>query len=157
MKVTEPVRATRHYTQRLNASPAAVFPLLCPVREVDWVNGWSPRLVVTASGVVERECVFVMPEEPNDSIWVVTVWKPDDFRVEFVKVTPELAVGLIEIQLRSAGADGTHADVTYSYTALSPAGVKYVESFTEEHYTRFMQEWEAELNYYLEHGSMKPA
>ena len=37
MNITKPKRVTRTYTQRLVAEPAAVFPLLCPVREADWI------------------------------------------------------------------------------------------------------------------------
>ena len=30
-----------HFTQQLVAEPSAVFPLLCPVREADWIDGWD--------------------------------------------------------------------------------------------------------------------
>jgi len=50
MKIVKPKRATRCYTQHLVAAPNAVFPLLCPVREAEWIRGWDPSLVVSASG-----------------------------------------------------------------------------------------------------------
>ena len=46
MKIVKPNRATRTYTQHLVAEPAVVFPLLCPVREADWIDGWSPTFVM---------------------------------------------------------------------------------------------------------------
>ncbi len=157
MQITKPVRVTRQYAQHINAAPQEVFPLLCPVREVDWVNGWVPRLVLSESGVVERGCVFVMPDQPDDSIWVVTAWKPDDFAVDFVKVTPGLTVGQIEIRLHPLEQNHTRADITYTYTAVSTAGKDFVARFTDESYQGFMKEWELELNHYLEHGTMRPA
>ena len=155
MHVTAPVRVKRTYTQSLVARPENVFPLLCPVREVEWANGWNPRQVVSASGLVEADCIFVTPGEPQDSVWVVTAWDPKRFYVEFVKVTPGFTVGKIEIQLREGDSDGTLADVSYSYTALSEAGEEFVQEFTPEYYDKFMREWEAELNYFLETGRMK--
>jgi hypothetical protein len=59
VQIREPVRVTRTYTQRLQAPPERVFPLLCPVREADWLERWDPAFVVTASGFVEPDCVFV--------------------------------------------------------------------------------------------------
>lgn len=155
MQITRPVRAKRTFTQSLVARPERVFPLLCPVRETEWANGWNPRQVVTASGYVEAECVFVMPGEPQDSIWCVTRWDPQRFLVEFVKVTPGFTVGKIEIQLRDADSHGTLADISYSYTALSEAGARFVQDFTPEYYENFMREWEAELNYFLQTGRRK--
>ena len=76
MEIFQPVRVKRTYVQTLNAPPDSVFPLLCPVRETEWVNGWVPRLVITSSGYIEPDCVFVIPDKPQESIWVVTQWKP---------------------------------------------------------------------------------
>ncbi|HET7731794.1 MAG TPA: hypothetical protein VFK48_17360, partial [Usitatibacter sp.] len=58
MKVVAPNRVSRSYTQKLCGEPGQVFPLLCPVREADWIEGWDPGIVITASGVAERDCVF---------------------------------------------------------------------------------------------------
>ena len=157
MKLSPPIRAKHSYTQTLAGPPEIVFPLLCPVREMEWVEGWEPKLVISASGVAELDCIFVMPDQPNDSIWVVTQWHPQTHFIEFIKVTPGLAVGRIEIQLRPGEADQTLADITYAYTALSQAGEHFVEHFTEEYYTTFMQTWETELNYFLTTGQKRPA
>jgi hypothetical protein len=137
------------------AAPEKVFPLLCPVREMEWVNNWNPRLVISASGLIEPDCVFVMPDEPNDSIWVVTQWNPDSFFVEFIKVTPGFTVGKIDIQLHREKKEQTHADITYCFTALSLKGSEFVNQFTESYYETFMKGWESEINYFLETGKKK--
>ena len=149
MKISKPVRVRRAYTQSIKGSPDEVFPLLCPVREVEWVQGWEPRLVVSESGVVEKGCVFVTPDQPSESIWVTTRWEPDRHRLELIKVTPGLAVGRIEVSLEAGGEDDTRAHVSYEYTALGYAGEKFVGRFTEAHYEDFMKEWEIELNTFL--------
>ena len=60
MKIAAPNRVRHTYVQKLVASPAEVFPLLCPVREADWLDGWDPLEVWSRSGVAEPDCVFVL-------------------------------------------------------------------------------------------------
>ncbi|MBI5030706.1 MAG: hypothetical protein HZB51_09275 [Chloroflexi bacterium] len=91
-----------------------------------------------------------MPDQPQDAIWVVTQWNPREFFVEFIKVIPGFTVGEIEIQLRQGMNDQTFAEISYSFTALSQKGVEFVEQFTVERYETFMQEWESELNHFLQ-------
>ena len=155
MEVSRPVRVHRTYTQTLIAPPEQVFPLLCPVREVEWANDWNPRQVIAESGFVELGCVFVTPDKPQDSIWVVTQWDPREFFVEFTKVTPEFTVGKIEIRLRRGDGELTLADISYCLTALSEKGSEFVTQFTAEYYKVFMKEWESEINHYLQTGTKK--
>lgn len=153
MRIEPPRRASHTYVQRLVAPPDAVFPLLCPVREAEWVRGWDPRLVITGSGVAEPGCVFFTGPEAAESIWVVTTHRPPE-RVEFVKVTSGETVCRIAIVLEPDGneGEGTLAEVTYEYTAIGEAGEDVVARFTEEHYLEFMEEWESSLNHFLETG-----
>ncbi|HET9484787.1 MAG TPA: SRPBCC family protein [Xanthomonadales bacterium] len=153
MKIVAPVRATRTYTQRLAGAPAAVFPLLCPVREADWIEGWDPLLVVSSSGVAEPDCVFTTRAEPTDAIWYVTRHEPGAGFVEMLKITPGVTACRLTIQLRAV-AGGSEADVTYSHTSLGPAGDAFVAAFTEAHYRDFMRDWEARMNHYLEQGTV---
>jgi len=67
MVIKKPVRVTRTFTQHLVAEPSRVFPLLCPVREADWLEGWDPLLIVSESGIAEPDCVFVTPAKPHDA------------------------------------------------------------------------------------------
>jgi len=150
MIVTPPVRAIRTYTQHLLAPPEAVMPLLCPVRECDWAVGWEPLQVWSSSGVVEPDCVFVTPGAP-DAIWAVTQLDTEAHFVEMIKITPGVTACRLTIQLSRAGT-GCRAEVCYRHTSLGPAGDRFVAEFTEEHYRRFMQQWEAELNHYLSSG-----
>ena len=152
MKITSPRRVTRSFTQHLAAAPDRVFPLLCPVREADWIEGWDPVCVVTSSGLVEPDCVFVTAAEPHDAIWYVTQHDASRGFVEMLKITPRVTACRLSIQLRAAGT-GSLADVTYTHTSLGPAGDELVAAFTDVHYRKFMLDWEARLNHYLAHGT----
>jgi len=140
MQITPPVRASRTYVQRLLAPPARVMPLLCPVREADWIDGWAPRAVYSSSGLVEPDCVFVTPAAPHDAVWYVTRHEPENSFVEMIKVTPGLTACRLTIALRAVG-EGCEATVTYTHTSLGAAGDAFVAAFTEEHYARFMRDW----------------
>ena len=152
MKVTKPSRVTRTFTQQLVAEPSKVFPLLCPVREADWIDGWDPHVVFSHSGVAEPDCVFLTEASPSNAIWYITRHEPSHGFVEMIKITPAVTACKLTIQLRPV-EDGSEAIVTYSHTSLGPGGDTFVASFTEEHYTKFMQDWEARINHYLSHGS----
>jgi hypothetical protein len=155
MDVQRPVRATRTYTQRLVAEPARVFPLLCPVREADWIDGWGPIAVWSKSGLVEPDCVFLTRSEPHESIWYVTCHEPERNHVEMLKITPGVTACRLTIDLQPAD-HGSLATVTYMHTSLGPEGDALVAGFTEAHYAQFMQDWEARINHYLVHGRALP-
>lgn len=153
MIVRAPVRVTHGYTQTIVAPPSEVLPLLCPVREVDWVPGWAPEFVLTGSGVAERDCIFTTPDSAAgptaEAIWTVLSQDVTAGTVEMLKVTPDFLVVRLSIALRPGPDGGSRADVTYQYTALSPAGEAYVATLTAEAYAEFMREWERALNAYL--------
>lgn len=152
MENSSPNCVTRSYSQQLTADPETVFPLLCPVREADWIEGWDPIIVYSNSGKAETDCVFITTSSPEDSIWYITRHEPDSHFLEMIRVTPSVTASKLTIQV-SATDSGSEAQVTYSHTSLGPEGDKFIESYTESYYEQFMKEWEERLNYYLENNS----
>ena len=151
MNIVRPNRVTRRYTQRLNAGPDQVFPLLCPVRESEWVNGWHPRLVATQSGLAELDCVFVTAAGPQEAIWIISRYEPENHLIEIVKLIPGIVVGKIVIRL-AAAQGGSTAEISYSFTSVGPDGDRVVSEFTQEHFDEFMLTWETELNHFINTG-----
>jgi len=149
MVVVEPVRVRRTYVQSIKARPEEVFPLLCPVRESEWVEGWDPLVVYSLSGLAEEDCVFVTEDSERESIWMITRRDPEQFHLEMIKVTPALTAAKINITLSEDGEGLTKALVTYMYTALSEEGVRFVEAYTEEYFSEFMAYWERTINAFL--------
>jgi len=153
MVLEKPRRIKHSYTQTLAGAPLQVFPLLCPVREMDWTPDWDPVKVISQSGVAEQDCMFITPSQPHDAIWIITHYDPSAFTLEMYKIIPGHTVAKLEISLTDAGSDITHADVSYEYTALGEAGEIFMEQFTPAWYEKFMQEWETALNHYLKTGT----
>lgn len=153
MRIGPPNRVSRSYTQSLCRPPGEVFPLLCPVRQVEWVNGWRPTLVLSESGGAELGCIFVTSGMPEDAIWIMTEFDEEGHRLAILKIIPGVVVGEIRVGLRDDGASGSLADITYAYTSLSEYGAQMLEGFTEEHFVSFMETWENELNHFLATGT----
>lgn len=159
MQIVKPHRIRHQYTQTLLASPERVFPLLCPVLEKEWAPGWAPSLVISDSGVMEKHCLFITPEEENgrQAIWINSQHDSRALALELWKVVPDHTVCHFDIRLAAKPGVGTAASIDYTCTSLGLSGDTFLESFTTEWYVTFMQHWEQALNYYLENGSMMQA
>lgn len=95
----EASRVSHEYTQTNDAPPEKVFPLLCPVREAEWVPGWQYRLIYSESGVAGDGCVFLTPNGAGpETVWMVTHYDPAIFTIAFAWTQP----GMIATQLRIA-------------------------------------------------------
>jgi hypothetical protein len=119
--------AAKHVFQTVSvpvdASPERIFPLLCPVREYDWIDGWACQLVHSRSGVVEEGCVFVTEHPPEGkTIWFTSRHDPAARRVEFVRVTPESHASRMAIAVTPRGAGGSALDFAYAFTSLGARG-----------------------------------
>jgi hypothetical protein len=146
-------RVTHEYTQTNDAPPDAVFPLLCPVREADWVPGWQYTMIYSKSGVAEAGCVFTTPnDDSTQTTWLVTDYDPARFRIAFAWVNPGQVAAQIEISLKRNSQGTTTAVIRYTYTGLSTAGNQEVERYDKKWFEQKMQGWEAAINHYLRTG-----
>jgi hypothetical protein len=154
----KPRRVKHTFTQSIKGTPEQVFPLLCPVREADWIPGWTTDWVISNTGVAEQDCIFQTPPHPGAggaaSIWVITHHDEDAFEVEMIKVTPTFTVGKLQIKLSAQGKTSTNATIAYEFTSLGPLGDTYLEGFTAQWYEKFMRVWEKQMNHYLETGEL---
>ncbi|MEO8362317.1 MAG: hypothetical protein ABI672_19985 [Vicinamibacteria bacterium] len=151
MNIKKPNRVSRTFTQHLVAGSDRVFPLLCPVREADWIEGWDPIVVLSESGLAEPDCVFMTPGPTTPALWFITRHEPTDGYVEMIKITPDVTACRLTIQLTSSDS-ACEATITYAHTSLGPQGDAFVAGFTEEFYEQFMRDWEARMNHYLKTG-----
>lgn len=107
----------------VGALPEQAFPLLCPVREYEWVDGWSCRLVHSRSGFVEEGCVFETDRAPDGpTTWVTVEHDPVRRRVGFLRFTPGRHVSRMELEVQPAGSGRAALRVRYRFTANSPQG-----------------------------------
>jgi hypothetical protein len=149
-------RVTHEFTQTNPATPDKVFPLLCPVREVEWVPGWNHQLIYSDSGVAELGCVFTtIPSDiPNAKLtWITTDYDPAAYRIAYIWIHPEHVLAELRIQLT---ADGEHtlSHIEFRYTGLSEAGNREVATYDHKWFEKRMHGWESAINHYLLHGTL---
>ena len=147
-------RITRTYTQHLKGTPSQVFPLLCPVREYEWIEHWKCDLVFTESGVAEKDCIFKTDfhNDGPEKIWVVTTYIPNE-KIEFIVTSPNQVIRF-GITLISDNNGGTIAEWKQIVTALNESGEKYIAELTEEKYAEEKKNLEGILNYFLTTNKM---
>jgi hypothetical protein len=126
-----PTDPSRHlvlpYAHDLSAAPDAVFPLLCPVREYEWIDDWRCELLHTSSGLVELGCVFATTYRPEGrTLWVTSRHDPAARAVEFVRVSGERLVTLMALRVEPRGT-GSRLHIQYTLVALDAAGQTIVD------------------------------
>lgn len=138
VRVEPPVRQEQSVVVDLQGGADAVFALMCPVREHDWVEGWRTTAIWSNSGLVEEGCVFTTPlpvqsdDEPTDeAVWVATRHDAEARRLELIKLVPKQTVTRLRIAVSPTEA-GSSLSVSYELTALSPAGREAVAQHTAE-------------------------
>jgi hypothetical protein len=144
---------TRSYEQTINADPARVFDLICPVREAEWLDGWDYTLLHSESGLAEEGCVFLSRQEgEKDTIWMISKRDVQNREIEFVRATPESRIARLTIAVDNKAENLAKVKITYVITALCQEGNRFLEAFTPENFETAMKFWEKSMNYYLETG-----
>ncbi|HYL16020.1 MAG TPA: hypothetical protein VEV41_23500 [Terriglobales bacterium] len=160
------LRVAHEYTQIHPASPNQVFPLLCPVREAEWVPDWQYRLIYSDSGIAELGCIFTTPNTtaalrqaseaqnlPQAEItWITVDYDPAALRIAYVWINPGRVATELRIQLEATSDGAARSHIRFRYTGLSPEGNHDVESYDRKWFERKMRGWESAMNHYLRTG-----
>ncbi len=149
-------RDVKSYTMNLCAPPADVFPLLCPVREYEWIEPWACDMVFSAGGRAENNAVFTtdFASQGGAEVWVVCRYETDR-AIEFIRVTPGLKVNRLDVHL-TAVDEGTRSIWTNTYTGLSEAGNQWIRNVTDDAFALEKAAVEEMLNHYLKTGARLP-
>ena len=143
-------RVTRTHVLRIRAPRDVVFPLLCPVREAEYLSDWQAEILYSKSGVAEKGCIFRTPNPGGEpSIWTIRVHDEAAGLIEFVIVTPESRVSTLVVELRDADHGTTDVTFTYTHTAIADPGRAFIAEFTEERFLEKMTGFENSLNEFL--------
>lgn len=143
------------FVQQFQAPPGKVFPLLCPVREYEWIEPWQCEMLHSESGTAEKNCVFRtrFPEESSDDVWVINHYEPDA-RIEFVRVNA-LRTMCLSITLTDNGDGTTSAINDQLLVGLTEQGNQALDGMADC-FSFEMRMGEAMLNHYLTTGKLLP-
>mgnify|MGYP006136999845 FL=1 len=139
-----PRRETRSATIRLDAPPERAFEMFTPLGERAWAHGWDPEFLHPLDGEACEGSVFVTRAGGVETIWTTIAHDPPR-RAAYSRVTPGLHAVVVEVRLRPAEDDATLADVSYAFTALTPAGNDAVAEMVDG-FGGWMEEWETSIN-----------
>jgi len=145
-------RISKTRTIILNGSLDEVFPLLGPIKEMEWTDGWDPEIIYSTTKIVEEKMVFktkaIFPDE-TDFTWIISKYQPENTFVEYLVFTQE-RLWTISINCVEESVKKTKAEITYTYTGLTENGNRLNETALEKMYTQDLKDWEEAINYYLE-------
>lgn len=145
------IRIVRSYRRKLSASPETVFPLLCPVREYDWIPAWKCEVIYAESGYAELGCVFTtdFKDHSGPETWVVCAYEKNRL-IGFVK-TGQHTTTRYNVSLEPSQT-GSIIKWEQEMTSLDERGGLLLDKVTESVYNEKMKYINRLLEYYLLHG-----
>lgn len=138
-------------SQRFVGPPDKVFPLLCPIREYEWIDPWKCEMLHSGSGVAEKHCVFRTRFDGNstDDVWVISRHEPNSM-IEFVRFNA-LWVMILSIVLADNGDGTTTARNEQILTGLTAEGNQILDRISTA-FAFELKMGEAMLNHFLTTG-----
>jgi hypothetical protein len=132
---------------QIGFSREQVYPLLCPIREYDWIDGWQCELIASDSGFAEENCIFKTDLPPfgketwyflnyilNDSFIAIRYRSNSILRVDFSLIPEE---------------KGCRLHLDFILTATDDSGNEFVKNFPDNHADLMCNRTATLLDYYL--------
>ena len=134
-----------------------IFPLLCPVEELKWIDNWQYQLVYSDSSVNENNCIFrenmsglILFDSPITITWITTLYDPDS-HIQFVLICGKMAVIKFDIELRDQGNGSSSIQFKFTYTSLKE---DTVDETTKGKLMTILAFLTTSLKYYCETGEI---
>jgi hypothetical protein len=145
------MKCVKNHVMKIDASPEIIFPLLCPVRESEWIAGWSCEMIHSESGRAELGCVFKTDREPeNEAYWIMTRCNPPS-EAEYIRFVTGKMFVVLNFKLSEAD-DGTMIDVAYSFTGVTEEGALFIETKVPQYIDLAIKHLEMALNHFVRTG-----
>ena len=143
------------YTQTIHADPEKIFPLICPVKEAEWLDNWAYDLHFSESGSAEKGCTFSTSHNgrKNDTLWYISEYDSKNMRINFVYFIPNIRITDIQLIIKALDKSCSNVFIDYTHTSVSPEGDKNVAAMTEPDFIKHMKLWEDSVNHYLKTGT----
>jgi len=146
-----PKRIYLSCNQQLTAKPEIVFPLLCPVREYEWIDTWKCDVIYSKSGFAELDCIF-STEFPGEE---KEIWITDEFKInkciQFIRVSGKKVIRY-RISLTENKNETTTAKWEQTITALNDSGNELIDNINKDEFKKKISVLEEKLNYFLKTG-----
>jgi len=146
------VRKVLRYTMHLESDPETIFPLLCPVREYEWIESWACEMVFSVTGFAELDGIFrtLDPVSGLEDTWVISRHESPNL-VEFVRWNPHRVIHY-SISLKALGPGRTETEWKQVITGLGDEGNKSVLALDGKEFEAMCRMEEKMLNHFLRTG-----
>ena len=132
-------RIVSHHVEKINATPEQIFPLLCPIQEYKWIDGWQCEMVYSDSGAIENNCIFkeektspILFDLSTPTYWMTSLYDPEKYRIQFVLLTGTMAVAKIDAEVQNLGEKLSSIAWTFTITSLNDEANKIIGAATEQ-------------------------
>jgi hypothetical protein len=126
---------------RVAAPAVRAFQFFTPTGEELWVEGWHPSYIVPPDGHTEQGMVFTTGAGAEFTIWQLADYDEAKLRSRYVRTTPALRTGFVEIACAPVGDNETEVTVTYTMTALTPEGVVSLDPYRGDAFRKLIDGW----------------
>jgi hypothetical protein len=131
----------RTHAIELDLPPEEAFPLFTPAGEKLWIREWNPAFIHPASGETQAGMVFTTGTGDEATYWSLVDYDPRGLRARYARVTPASRFGFVEVHCSALGARRTRVEVSYAFTALTPAGEAFLDGFGEDAFRAMIEGW----------------
>jgi hypothetical protein len=146
---TRAERVEREAAFELKAGAERIFPLLCPVREYEWIPGWRCEMLYSDSGVAERNAVFLRPEAfGKRAVWCCIVYEPPRL-IEYLVVLGLGMVTRLSIRLDELPGGSTRVTWTMLFTLSGRAARRAGRHFSRSGFDALIAARKKELESFL--------
>ena len=135
-----------------------IFPLLCPVREYEWMSSWNGTTVYTESGFAEKYVVFYhkipFPFLFKKAYWTATQYVPDK-QIQWCITVPGICIVVIDETMENLEDGKSVFRSRYHITGLSRTGNKLIaKMFSRDSLLKEVFRARDEIQHYLATGTM---
>jgi hypothetical protein len=122
-------RIDREASFELKAGAGEIFPLLCPVREYEWIPDWSCEMIHSGSGVAEKDAIFhTRMLFGKRAVWTCITYEPPRF-IEYLFVVGSSGVVRLSIRLDEEAGGSTRVVWAMRFT-ISRLMSRFVANIT---------------------------
>ncbi len=149
-------RIVKSYHWEFQADAKTVFMLLCPTKEIDWIEEWKNihKLIYSESGIAEDACVFVtnVPGEGH-AVWLASKYSLENTNIEYIKHLVEKEVIIRwSMEVRPLTGNSCTVFILYNITGLTETGNDFAQMLDEEGFTSLVTRLQKLIDYYLMTG-----
>jgi len=161
LKVFQNKRIVASHSEKIKAEPKKIFPLLCPIQEYKWIDGWKCEMVYSQSGGIEKHCIFyeektgpILFNHEAPTYWLVSQYEPLDFRLQFIHHTVGMFVSQMDLTVEELSDGESSVNWSFTITALNEEANSLIDANTEHKAKMYLTIVGKSLKHYCETGEM---